>query len=228
MTDTGSEDQPEPLAREGQHIPPGFRNDAFHCVYCGVLAEQRWLPLMRPPERGRVGQAPSDVWIAQCKTCYRGSVWLESSERMIEPLTSGGPRPHAEMPDDVRADYEEARGIVSLSPRGACALLRLAVQRLADDLIPGSGKLDAKIGTLVEQRLPDEVARALDILRVVGNNAVHPGEMDLDDDVETAAGLFECLNVIVEDRIARPKRIGGLFDKLPDRAKQGIARRDKS
>ena len=147
---------------------------------------------------------------------------------MVEPVASGGPRPHPEMPDDVRADYEEARAIVSLSPRGACALLRLATQKLADDLVPGSGNLDAKIATLVSEGVAAQVAQALDALRVVGNNAVHPSAMILDDDVETATALFECLNVIVEDRVARPKRIGGLFGKLPEGAREAIARRDGS
>ena len=147
---------------------------------------------------------------------------------MIEPLTSGGPRPHVEMPDDVRSDYEEARGILSRSPRGACALLRLATQKLADDLVPGSANLDTKIATLVSEGVAAQVAQALDALRVVGNKAVHPAQMILDDDVETATSLFECLNVIVEDRIARPKRIGGLFSKLPEGARKAIERRDGS
>jgi hypothetical protein len=145
---------------------------------------------------------------------------------MVDPTTTGGPRPHVEMPADVRPDYEEARRIVTASPRGASALLRLATQKLADDLVAGSGRLDDKIGELVAQGLAPEVAQALDVLRVVGNNAVHAGEMSLDDDVATATSLFECINVIVEDRIARPKRIGGLFAKLPEGALKAIERRD--
>lgn len=130
------------------------------------------------------------------------------------------------MPDDARGDFEEARSIVSISPRGACALLRLATQKLADDLVEGGGDLNRKIGVLVERGLSQEVAQALDALRVVGNNAVHPGEMDLTDDTVTANALFDCLNLIVEDRIARPNRISDLFNKLPQRARDGIAARD--
>ena len=145
---------------------------------------------------------------------------------MIEPVTAGGPSPHVEMPEKVRGDYEEARMIVGQSPRGACALLRLATQKLADNLVEGAANLDTKIGTLVSEGLAPEVAQALDVLRVVGNNAVHPGEMMLDDDVGTATALFECVNLIVEDRIARPERVSALFSKLPQGARDAIQRRD--
>jgi hypothetical protein len=132
------------------------------------------------------------------------------------------------MPDDVRADYEEARSIVGQSPRGACALNRLAVQKLVDDRVSGDSNLNNKIGTLVEQGLPVPVQQALDALRVVGNNAVHPGELDLRDDTDTAIALFECMNMIVEDRVAQPKRVTRLYERLPAAAKAAIQRRDTS
>jgi len=39
----------------------------------------------------------------------------------------------------------------------------------------------------------------MDSLRVIGNNAVHPGEMDLTDDTEAASALFNLLNFVVEE-----------------------------
>ena len=168
---------------------------------------------------------------ATCRNCFGFSYWVPIGEsgsrmRMADPVVGGGPRPHVDMPANVKADYDEARTIVIASPRGACALLRLATQKLADDLVDGDGNLNAKIGELAAQGLSTEVTQALDALRVVGNNAVHPLEMVLDDDVDTATALFECLNLIVEDRIARPKRVGELFSKLPQSAREGIAKRD--
>lgn len=115
--------------------------------------------------------------------------------------------------------------IVTRSPRGACALNRLAVQELADHLVSGDDRMNDKIATLVDQGLPVPVQQALDALRVIGN-AVHPGELDLRDDTDTAIALFECMNMIVEDRVAQPKRIADLYDKLPTAAKAAIQRRD--
>lgn len=148
--------------------------------------------------------------------------------QMVFPAVGGGPRPHADMPSGVRTDFEEARTIVNASPRGACALLRLATQKLVNELQPEGGDLNDRIGRLVATGLPPIVQQSLDVLRVIGNEAVHPGELDLRDDVDTARSLFDLLNVIVEDRITRPKQIAGLYSRLPPGKLQGIAARDGS
>ncbi len=63
-------------------------------------------------------------------------------------------------------------------------------------------------------------------MRVIGNNAVHPGELDLRDDKETALALFELLNMIVEVMITQPKKVDEIYEKLPEGAKEAIERRD--
>jgi hypothetical protein len=70
------------------------------------------------------------------------------------------------------------------------------------------------------------VQQALGALRVVGNNAVHPGEMDLRDDVETAHELFGWLNYIVEQLITQPTKLYELYGRLPQTALDGIQHRD--
>lgn len=67
------------------------------------------------------------------------------------------------------------------------------------------------IGALVKKGLPVEVQQALDSLRVIGNNALHPGELDLRDDIETALALFGVMNYTVEQRIAQPKKLQALY-----------------
>ncbi len=227
MTDQ-EEEKPEPIAREGEHVPPAFQSEAFHCGWCGVLAAQAWARL---EQRRNQFVTPVPVWRVFCSNCHEASFWLEDetdagAHRCLYPIVGGGPRPHVSMPVGVRADYEEARAIVGMSPRGACALLRLATQKLVDDLQPGPASLNTKIGELVSNGLPALAQQALDALRVIGNEAVHPGELDLHDDIEAATGLFNLLNFIVEDRIEQPKRIREMYDKLPADKLQAIQLRD--
>ena len=61
--------------------------------------------------------------------------------------------------------------------------------------------------------LDSQIQRALDIVRVVGNEAVHT--MDLKDDRQTAAKLFELVNLIAYDRITRPNTVEAHFSGLP-------------
>lgn len=129
------------------------------------------------------------------------------------------------MPLEVRSDYEEAASISGISPRGAAALLRLAIQRLCTHLGGEGQNINADIGFLVQRGMSPMIQQALDVVRVVGNNAVHPGQIDADDP-QIVGSLFELINVIVESMITVPTRIGGLYSSLPDGARQAIEKRD--
>jgi hypothetical protein len=63
-------------------------------------------------------------------------------------------------------------------------------------------------------------------VRVIGNHAVHPGQIDLNDTPGVAAALFTLVNLIVHARISQPKESDVLSASLPDAAKEAIARRD--
>ena len=51
--------------------------------------------------------------------------------------------------------------------------------------------IDDDIGALVKRGLDARIQKALDVVRVVGNNAVHPGQIDLRDDNELPAGVAD-------------------------------------
>jgi hypothetical protein len=75
--------------------------------------------------------------------------------------------------------------------------------------------------------LPAKIQKALDIVRVIGNDAVHPGQLDLKDNKATAGELFSLINLIAEVMITQPKNIDALYDNLPDDKRQAIEDRDK-
>lgn len=101
------------------------------------------------------------------------------------------------------------------------------MERLCNEL-GETGAIDKMIGSLVQKGLPTIVQKALDAVRVIGNKAVHPGQIAFDvDDRATAETLMKLLNIITERLITEPKEIDGIFDALPQSVKDSIEKRDK-
>lgn len=168
----------------------------------------------------------SNLNISRCFNCNQIGIW--SYDKMIWPVRGNAPSASSDLPADIRADYDEAATIADLSPRGAAALLRLAVQKLCVHL-GGAGKnINDDIAVMVAGGLDKRVQQALDVVRVIGNNSVHPGQIDLRDDRATAGKLFALVNLIAEIMISQPKHVASMFDSLPDGAKKAIERRDRS
>lgn len=165
-----------------------------------------------------------NVHFSSCYECNKISIWVYDA--LVWPLATEAPDPNPDLPDDVRADYDEAGLVVNTSPRSAAALLRQAVQRLCVHLGEKGKSIDADIAALVQKGLDQRIQRALDVVRVIGNNAVHPGQIDLKDDRATAEKLFGLVNLIADALISQPKHIDAMFDDLPEGAKQAIEKRD--
>lgn len=159
-----------------------------------------------------------------CHHCKGICYWYDG--RMIVPSEAPVPPPHTDMPGICLDEYNEARDIVARSPRAAAALLRLCVQKLMVELGEKGKNINDDIGSLVKKGLPVEVQQALDFCRVVGNNGVHPGEINLTDNPEITHTLFEMINFIVEDRVTRPKKVAELYSTLPKGALEAVTKRD--
>lgn len=175
---------------------------------------------------GSVSGGELSQWeFSHCMKCGRAALWL--SGRLMFPESSIVPPPHVDCPESVRADYEEASRIVTRSPRGAAALLRLAVQKLCKELGEKGENINADIASLAKKGLPVQVQQSLDVVRVVGNNAVHPGSLDLKDNVDAATTLFALVNLIVQIMITQPKQVTTLYTNLVPKSQQdAIAKRD--
>jgi hypothetical protein len=130
------------------------------------------------------------------------------------------------MPESVLKLYSEASIIHNQSPRGAAALLRLGLQILCKELGEEGKNINTDIGKLVQRGLPTMVQKALDSVRVIGNDAVHPGQIDTDDP-ETVGKLFKLTNLIVEYMITLPRDVDDVYNGLPEEKLKGIEGRDK-
>lgn len=215
---------------------PALDRDAFDCPRCGTYASQSWVSLKR------VGQSQFDDaqrgygrWSsAQCGRCHEYSVWRE--ERMIFPNSGLAPIAHPQMPPEAKELYEEAREVVGISRRAGAALARAALERLLRTLDSGAG--NKNLATRIERilpRVPEPLGQMLTVIRVAGNSTLHvqdepdeilvlildPGETEI---VEL---VFEAINDLVEELIAKPSKVAKLYRKIPesirDRVEKALA-----
>jgi hypothetical protein len=167
-----------------------------------------------------------NTWTSQCYSCNAFSMWV--ADELVFPHQKYLVMPNAEMPDHVKRDFMEAAAVVDISARGAAALLRLCIQKIVMVLGEKGDNLNYDIGQLVEKRIITAgIQKALDVVRVVGNNAVHPGEIDFNDNKAVAIQLFNVVNVIVESTIAAPKHIQTMYESIvPETVRAAIEKRD--
>lgn len=167
----------------------------------------------------------NNLFLSQCYNCRRVSVWVHDS--LVFPPEKAGVQPNSDLPEDIIHDFEEARSILNQSPRGAAALLRLCIQKLCIFLGEEGKYLDTDIANLVSKGLNPLVQKSLDIVRVIGNEAVHPGVLDLKDDRDTALKLFELVNVIADQMITHPKNVEEMYKKIPPNKREAIDKRNE-
>ena len=210
-------------------IAPEMDLKAFTCLHCSTVATMYWGPIYAEIASRHMG---TDFRLCICSHCNRRSIWRTSANddsegSLIYPGAISAPEAHEHIPADCGVEFEEARDICERSPRGAAALLRLCLQKLLGH-IGGKGEhIDTDIKALVAAGLDQHVQQALDVIRVTGNNAVHPLEMNLEDDHDSVLVLFEMINFIVEERISRPLKTQDRVANLPEKARLAIEQRDQ-
>lgn len=230
------------------HTPPTYHAAAFHCPSCHAFAQHRWPDLDRADRGVSIGRPVEGFALSVCSICEYTMIWAWQSTtptgtfdepvaetfegQILWPAPTVGPPPHPLMPEGITPDYEEARAVLATSPRSACALLRVAAEKLCLHLcralqLGEPSKLDAAIGLLVANGLSTTVQQGLDNVRVIGNDAVHAGQIDVHDTPEVATVLMVCMNLAVEQLIAVPQQIAQLHQSLPKAKLDGIATRDR-
>ena len=203
------------------YTPPDLNKSAFHCPHCRAFANHAWYTLFGAGQ----GQLNMQGWrTSLCTHCQGVTVWCSGT--MIFPDSSLAPLPNPDLPDDIIADFEEARSIVQRSPRGAAALFRLCIQKLCVHLGESGKNINADIASLVKKGLHPKVQKSLDIVRVVGNESVHPGTIDLRDKPQTAVQLAALINMIADAMITQPKLVDELYEALPEAKREEIKKRD--
>jgi len=223
---------------------PKYGDKAFVCPHCSSYAQQEWhfiVTMSRPIPNGYASEdyveyyeltSASDPFIevkiafSDCKVCSESAVWVKG--KLIHPNKRIIEKPHELMPKEVKEIYDEAAAVYDISPRSSAALLRLGLEILLPYLGADKAKINTMIQQLVEERKAiGRVQKAMDALRVIGNDAVHPGVIDLEgrDDKEVSLALFKITNYIVAETLGSDDMIEDLYSLLPGRVKEGIENR---
>jgi len=229
------------------YFPAVHASDHFHCPHCNVYEEQKWSNLqmcgdhyttysqpgllntkssiynLPRPTRGAI--LPEDWTISICERCKGIAFW--NTTNMIYPKRIVVKQPNSDLEDDIKKDYFEAANIYNDSPRASAALLRLALQKLCKQLGEKGENINDDIAELVKKGLNPTIQKALDALRITGNNGVHPGEINLEEEPEKVLKLFNILNFIADKMISEPNEVDSFYESLPDDNKQAVIKRDK-
>lgn len=205
-------------------VVPAHKATSFNCPFCNAYARQLWFDARNHNYSAGDRSDVDQTNFCFCSHCDRYSIWHEGV--MIYPNFAGIDPPNEDLLPDIVVDYEEAASIFQKSPRGAAALLRLAVQKLCKQLGEPGKDINTDISSLVKKGLSPTIQQALDAIRVIGNESVHPGQLDLRDDPVIVQTLFRLLNKIAETMISEPRQIQEIYDKIPDAKKQAIEDRN--
>ncbi|MBS1527613.1 MAG: DUF4145 domain-containing protein [Bacteroidetes bacterium] len=203
---------------------PTFSAQSFNCPSCGAFSSQTWYLVSYSLGQYSMVYYSNDIKFCQCYHCNKLSIWVRG--KMILPSSGNVPIPNSDLPESVIDLYNEAKDILNQSPRSAAALLRLAIEELLKYISKSDKSINHNIAKLVKEGLAPKIQKALDILRVIGNSAVHAGQIDINDNPEIANSLFVLINVIADDMITKPKEIDELYNNLPESDKETIEKRD--
>lgn len=209
---------------------PIYQEKSFNCPHCNINAEQLWSKIETQTSRfnNYLNTFASNFqnWSSSfCSCCEEICFW--AGTELIYPRIMLVEEANSDLNDDIKKDYLEASKILQDSPRASAALLRLALQKLCKQLGCAGKDINKDIGILVSKGLNSNIQKAMDTLRIIGNNAVHPGEINLDEDIEIVKKLFSLLNFIANAMITEPNKIQMLYDNLPKNKKKGVDNRDK-
>jgi hypothetical protein len=169
----------------------------------------------------------NNLRLSICEECEEATIW--HIDKPLYPKELQGVSPHEDLPEDIIQDFNEARTILDLSPRGAAALARYCVEKLCTHLNGQKiGTLNTAIAKLVAEGLDERIQKKLDLVRITGNDLVHPGFLDDRDNRDMAAYLLQLINEIVEEAISRPKRLEETYNKIDPQKLHAIKSRDKN
>ena len=208
------------------------------CPLCGVVTEHVWFDVVKAVEGDfretmvylvdELEGSQGELLVSRCMSgaCGALALWLRAVDplsntervRLVYPQADVRIPPADGLRDEEVKLYEEAACIAAVSPRAACALVRVLLEALLKRYLVGAGH-SIKDKRLVD--LTDLAVKNLDLsqtlktgltaIRKRGNTAVHdPYGLTDDTHTEDLPWLFAAVDDLVDDLHVKPKKWGGM------------------
>ena len=135
-------------------------------------------------------------------------------KKLVYPDTISVEPPNQDLPEDIKQLYKEAADILNKSPRAAAAILRLALEKFCQAHGDKKLRLSENIELLRRNnKIGEDVYKAMESIRAVGNDAVHAGAIDFNDEnsLDVAKKLFKITNIIANRLITDKKEINEFY-----------------
>ena len=164
-----------------------------------------------------------NVSISYCFNCNEMCLWVY--DQLVWPRREGVPEPKLHAPPNVRCESEEASQTLEASPRGAAALLRIAIEKVCEELgVSGEGPTD-DIAFFVREDVDARVQKVLDAAQIIESNTMRPGQIGLGEDRATAETLSGLVNLICEKMIMEPRHLQEVYTKVREGARTTMEQR---
>jgi hypothetical protein len=225
---------------------PDISKSIWTCPYCQATVQQFDLGIVIQFTSSFPHQPYYETLFngTQCSHCARVMIWhIDSSEsgflqrqnqklylqhtdsgsikaKIIYPETrSIGESPNEDIPPEIQKIYEEARAVAPHSLRAANALLRTVLEKMVIGNGGEGAKLYHKIKNLADKNvITGQWAETLQNVRILGNEAAHPGEINFDEEVDAAFtnSIFSCINAFAQQTYTRKREDAELAKKAAE------------
>ena len=206
---------------------------AAKCPACRDTDVRIWLGIVKTtlnqlldemPESPRLDSAGREIWLARCARadCAAMSYWLRRSLEDFGWVEEGFVALHRDIrqppdqglgPEEAEL-YREAAAVAGLSPRSACALLRLLMESFLKRHLKDAGHSvnKRKLFRLIEMAeqnldLSSMLKSGLSAIRVQGNEASHDiYGISADTADENVKWLFVAIDQLIDDLYVKPQK----------------------
>jgi hypothetical protein len=117
-----------------------------------------------------------------------------------------------------RNDEDGSQTALEASPRGAAALLRLAIEKVCEELGESGESPKDDLASFVQEDVDARVQKVLEAMRIIETNAVPPAQIGVGDNRAIGETLSGLVNLICEKMIIEPRHLQAMYTKLREGA----------